>query len=46
MIYGIKAFFALIAIVMVSAIVKFPMEKIDNRQFVAAIRARAAKGIK
>lgn len=46
MIYGIKAFFALIAIVMVSAIVKFPMEKIDNRQFVAGILARAAKGIK
>ena len=29
-----------------SLVVKFPLEKIENRQFVAGILARAAKGLK
>lgn len=46
MIYSVKVFLLLIAVVAVSAVMKFPLQKVDNRQFVAGILARAAKGMK
>ena len=46
MIYATKFFLALISLVAVAAIMKFPMQKMSDREFVAQILARAAKGIK
>mmetsp|Transcript_6814 Transcript_6814/g.13773 ORF Transcript_6814/g.13773 Transcript_6814/m.13773 type:complete len:381 (-) Transcript_6814:334-1476(-) len=46
MIYAAKFFLALIALVSVSAVYKFPLKKVNNREFVAGILARAAKGMK
>jgi hypothetical protein len=46
MIYAAKFFLALIALVSVAAVYKFPLKKVDNREFVAGILARAAKGMK
>jgi len=46
MIYSVKVFLLLIAVVAVSAVMKFPLQKVDDRQFVAGILARVAKGIK
>ena len=45
MIFAFKSVFALITIVLASSVVKFPIERIDHRQFIAGIIARAAKGI-
>jgi hypothetical protein len=46
MIYAAKFFIALISLMAVAAVYKFPLKKRDNREFVAGILARAAKGMK
>mmetsp|Transcript_2484 Transcript_2484/g.5025 ORF Transcript_2484/g.5025 Transcript_2484/m.5025 type:complete len:381 (+) Transcript_2484:23-1165(+) len=46
MIYAAKALLALLIVVSVSALHKFPLKKIDNKEFVAGIVARANKGLK
>lgn len=46
MIYYVKALFFALFLVSASAVMRFPLEKIDDREFVAGILARAAKGMK
>jgi len=46
MIYAAKFFLALLSLVAVAAVYKFPLKKVENREFVAQIIARAAKGMK
>jgi hypothetical protein len=47
MIYYVKAlFFALFLVSASAGVVRFPLEKRDDREFVAGILARAAKGMK
>jgi hypothetical protein len=46
MIYATKFFLALLSLVAVAAVYKFPLKKISDHDFVAGIRARAAEGKK
>jgi len=46
MIYAARFFLALIALVSVAAVYKFPLNKVADKDFVAGIKARAAKGLK
>lgn len=46
MIYTLKLFVAFIIVASVSAVTKFPLKKRDNKEFVASVLSRAAKGIK
>ncbi len=46
MIYGLRFLFALLFIASVASIINFPLEKKSNREFVAGILSRAAKGKK
>lgn len=46
MIYTLKLFIAFIIVASVSAVTKFPLKKRDNKEFVASVLSRAAKGIK
>ncbi len=47
MIYSVKAFFfALFLVAVAGGVVRFPLQKKDDREFVAGILARAAKGMK
>lgn len=46
MIYAARFFLALIALVSVAAVYKFELKKVPDREFVAGILARAAKGMK
>ncbi len=47
MIYAVKAFFfALFLVSAQAAVISYPLQKIPDREFVAGILARAAKGMK
>lgn len=46
MIYAYRAFFALVLLVAVNGLVRFPVQKRDNREFVANVASRAARGLK
>jgi hypothetical protein len=47
MIYAVKAlFFALFLVSAQAGVISFPLEKKPDREFVAGILARAAKGMK
>jgi hypothetical protein len=46
MIYPVKLFLALLCVVATSAVLRFPLKKIADSEFVSNIVARAAKGIK
>lgn len=46
MIYGFKIFALIVLLASVAAVTRFPLKKKDNREFVAGILARAAKGMK
>mmetsp|Transcript_14062 Transcript_14062/g.23380 ORF Transcript_14062/g.23380 Transcript_14062/m.23380 type:complete len:383 (+) Transcript_14062:19-1167(+) len=46
MIYALKALFVVAFMASASAVLKFPIKKIEDREFVAGILARAAKGMK
>lgn len=46
MIYSVKALIAVLFLVSAAAVMKFPLQKIPDREFVAGILARAAKGMK
>jgi hypothetical protein len=46
MIYAYRAFFALLLLISVSGLVRFPVQKRDNSEFVASLRSRALKGFK
>lgn len=46
MIYGARFFLLLVALAIVNGLVRFPIQKRDNREFIAAIANRAARGVK
>lgn len=46
MIYAARFFFALLLVLAVSAIVRFPLQKRENSEFVGQIANRAASGRK
>jgi len=46
MIYAFKIFVAILILVQISALHRFPLQKKNDREFVAQILSRAAKGIK
>ncbi len=46
MIYALKVFIQLLFVVAVASVVNFPLQKKSDREFVAGILARAAKGKK
>jgi len=46
MIYSVKALLLVLCIASVSAVMRFPLQKISDAEFVGAIKARAARGQK
>lgn len=46
MIYSVKAFLMVLLMVSAAAVMRFPLQKISDAEFVGQIKARAARGQK